>query len=115
MKATDTALLGHLQEEGTTYLRCQNEEEQTDADNHVDSHDQYEDDDDDDNDHDDDNGNMFAVLLLWQIYGPHPLESSYRCLIIIIIIIIITIVIIIITGPWPACLIPYIRICLGML
>ena len=23
MKATDTALLGHLQEEGTTFLRCQ--------------------------------------------------------------------------------------------
>ena len=60
MKATDTALLGHLQEEGTTYLRCQDDEEHTDVDNHDhddDDDDDYDDDDDDNNDEDDDDDN----------------------------------------------------------
>ena len=56
MKATDTALLGHLQEEGTTYLRCQDDEEHADVHNHVDNH-----------DHDDDNNDLSAVAVadLW--------------------------------------------------
>ena len=36
MKATDTALLGHLQEEGTTYLRCRDDVEHGDEDDDYD-------------------------------------------------------------------------------